>query len=286
MQPKRLRTGLESNHAFADTTKQQNRGFNKVNPDQSSFATIQSRFDKSRSSGTQTLKRKIDVKDRWQSPRVRSGEALSEHGSRGMEADHIMISGPEPNATTASSPINFYNRMIMNTQPVVQYDQLNSKRIIEAYQIATKIFEDVAGKTTTAYFTPYGDTHDNYVTPYGPPQTTLDSSTTTSERRSGNEAGGCQVTAKITASTKENCGIDDKNVELMSHTSSQDPEIDQAQIDRLLCLAGGRSLTDDDDTDDDVQVLASFTRAQPDVDVGAIVNRVLGTIASYGYAGK
>ena len=286
MQPKRVRNGLESNHASADTTRQRIRVFKKPHPDQSSV-TMQSQLGKSRSSETQTLKRKLNVKDRWQSPHVRSGEEPMEHVSRGgIEANRIMVSGPDSNAATASSPVNFSNGIIMNPQPVIQYDQLKSKHTIEAYQLATQILEDVAGKTTTAYFTPYGDTPDNYVTPYGPPQVTLDSSTRTSERRSRNEAGGCQVASKITAGTKQDGDIDDGNVEHMSHTSSQDPEIDQAQIDRLLFLAGGKSLTDDDETDDDLQVVASFTKAQPDVDVGAIVNRVLGTIASYGFAGK
>lgn len=292
MQPKRAKTDHESSHAFADTTKQQNQMLSKVHPDQSSFVTIQSQLEKSRPSGTQSLKRKRDVKNPWQSPHVRSGEGLCsgeglvENVSRGMEANRIVVSGPDFNATTASNPINIHNGMIMNTQPVVHYDQLKSKSIIEAYQIATQILEDVASKTTTAYFTPYGDTHDNYVTPYGPPQITLDASTRTTEGKSGIEVGGCQVAPELTAGTKKDCDIDGKNVERISHTSSQDPEIDQAQIDRLLFLAGGRSLTDDDDTDDDVQVLASFTRVQSDVDVGAIVNRVLGTIASYGFAGK
>ena len=286
MQPKRARTGHEPSHAFANTIKQQNQMLSKVHPDQSKFVTVQSQLDKSRTPGIQSLKRKRDIKDPWQSPHVHSGEALVEHVSRGMEANRIMVSGPEFNATTASSPINSHNGMIMNTQPVVQYDHLKPKRIIEAYQIATQILEDVAGKTTTAYFTPYGDTHDNYVTPYGPPQITLGSSTRTSEGRPAIEAGGCQVAPEITAGTKKDCDIDGKNAERMSHTSSQDPEIDQAQIDRLLFLADGRSLTDDDDSDDDVQVLASFTRVQSDVDVAAIVNRVLGTIASYGLAGK
>ena len=293
MRPKRVKTVHESSYGFAGTKKPQNGVFIKEHPDQSSFATIQPWLDKSRPSGTQSLKRKIDVKDRWQSPRVHSGNAVVKHVSpvvqnvsHGMEADRIMVSGPGSNAITASSPINFHNGMIMNTPPVVRYDQLKSKSIIEAYRIATQILEDVAGKTTTAYFTPYGDTPDNYVTPYGPPQITLDSDTRISEGRFGNEPAGCQVTPEITAGTKEDCYNDDKNVERMSHTSSQDPEIDQAQIDRLLFLAGGKSLTDDDDTDDDVQVLASFTRAQSDVEVGAIVNRVLETIASYGFAGK
>lgn len=286
MQPKRARSSLESNHAFANTRKQQNGVFNKVHPDQSSSVSMQSQLDSSIHSKTPSLKRNIFVKDRGKSPCIRSGEALVKHIPRGIEADRIIFSGPEYNATTASSPINVHHEMTSTTQPVVQYDQKKSKRIIEAYQVATQILEDVAGKTTTAYFTPYGDTHDNYVTPYGPPQITLDSGTRTGEGRSGNDAGEFRVSPNTPGGTKEDCDMDDKNVERMSHTSSQDPEIDQAQIDRLLFLAGGRSLTDDDDTDDDVQVLASFTRVQPDVDVGAIVNRVLGTLASYGFAGK
>ena len=293
MQHKRVKTSHESSYDFAGTKKPQNGVFIKEHPDQSSFVTIQPQLNKSRTSGTQSLKRKIDVKDRWQSRSVSSSNAVVKHVSpvvghvsRGMEADRIMVSGPESNTITASTPINFHNGMIKNTPPVVRYDQLKSKSIIEAYRIATQILEDVAGKTTTTYFTPYGDTPDNYVTPYDPPQITLDSGTRISKGRFENEVGGFQVTPEIIAGTKEDCYIDDKNVERMSHTSSQDPEIDQAQIDRLLFLAGGRSLTDDDDTDDDVQVLASFTRAQSDVDVGAIVNRVLGTIASYGFAGK
>ena len=286
MQPKQARIGLESNHAFADTTKQQNRVTKKAKPDQSSFGSIQPHLGKFRPNGTQTFKRKLDVEDRWQSPRTPSGEAFVEHVPRGREANRFTASGPESMATTGSSPINFYSGMTMNPQPVVRYDQLKSKRIIQSYQIATRIFEEMAGKTTTAYFTPYGDTPDNYVTPYGPPQITLDSGTRNKEGRSGNEAGECQVTPKLNPITKEDGDTKGKNVERMSHTGSQDPEIDEAQIDRLLFLAGGRSVTDDDDTDDDVQVLASFTKAQPDMDVGAIVNRVLGTIASYGFAGK
>lgn len=171
----------------------------------------------------------------------------------------------------------------MTTQRLVQYDQLSSKKVTQAYHIATQILEDVAGKSSTAYITPYGDTQDNYVTPYGPPQAVLDSSNENKEAKSGNALRARQVTPESTAycaSIEKYNRVDKAARDSLSSDNIQDPEVDHAQVDRLLFLAGGDSLTDNDDTDDDVEVVASFIKARPDADVEAIVKRVLETVVS------
>ena len=214
---------------------------------------------------------------------VQSCRTSVNYGFSITESQCSFDQNPESPAGTASRPLEPRGNAIMTTQPFVQYDQLRSKKVIEAYHIATQILEDVAGKTSTAYITPYGDTQDNYVTPYGPPQTVLESSNEDKKAKIGNALRTRQATPKSIA---HNASIDKNNEadkaarESFSSDSIRDPEVDHAQVDRLLFLAGGDSLTDNDDTDDDVEVVASFIKAQPDADVEAIVKHVLQTVVS------
>lgn len=214
---------------------------------------------------------------------VRSCRTTVNHDPSSSEIQRSFDHNSKSTAGTASRPLEPRSNTIMTTQRLVQYDQLRSKKVIEAYQTATQILEEVAGKTSTAYITPYGDTQDNYITPYGPPQTVLESSNKNKDAKIANALRTRQATPKSiahSASIEKDNQADKAARESLSSDSIRDPEVDHAQVDRLLLLAGGDSLTDNDDTDDDVEVVASFIKAQPDVDVEAIVKHVLETVVS------
>ena len=188
-------------------------------------------------------------------------------------------SSPEIRSSSASVTLKLRGGMIMENKSFLKFDQSKSKKIKEAYNVANQILEDTAGRKSPTYITPYGDPQDNYVTPYGPLDAGLDLNA------QGNEASieesGINMAPKIVThdtSTDQHYDTDDTN----DKGSGQDHEIDHAQIDRLLLLAGGGSLNDNDDTDDEVEVLASFTKAEADEDVQAILKQVYETMTSRG----
>lgn len=294
-EPKRVKTDHESHKIIADTTKQKKQMVNHPSSNESRDIALESRLDISRVPATLSLrpslsnispsrpKRKPSISEHWKAFMVGSCRTPVNHdfsiSENQRSFDHNSIS----TAGTASRPLEPRGNAIMTTQRLVQYDQLRSKKVIEAYHNATQILEDVAGKTSTAYITPYGDTQDNYVTPYGPPQTFLESSNENKESKFANALGTRQATPKSiahNASIEKDNEADKAARESLSSDSIRDREVDHAQVDRLLLLAGGDSLTDNDDTDDDVEVVASFIKAQPDVDVEAIVKHVLETVVS------
>lgn len=214
-----------------------------------------------------------------------------------FRAAPVVTSNAASNASTPSGRLR--DGMMTTPNPVIQYDQLRSKKTIEAYQVATQILEDVAGNTSTAYFTPYRNTQDSYVTPYGPPKVHLDPSERDyvtpygppeiSWESSVKTDGANQATPKTNASgldAEEPSNANGVHTESVASSTSQEHVIDHAQVDRLLFLAGGDSLTDEDDSDDEIEVLASFTKAQPDADLAAIVKHLLETLASRDDTGK
>lgn len=191
-------------------------------------------------------------------------------------------SSPDFCASLDSVPLRLRGGMIMENTSFINFDQSKSKKIVEAYNAASQILEDTAGRSSPTYITPYGDPQDNYVTPYGPLDPCLDSSVKDNQENNSNRAVRPETTATHGESTGQQCVTHDNNHEAVYEGDYQDHEVDYAQVDRLLLLAGGGSLTDDDDTEDELEVLASFVKAEPDEDVQAILNAVCETMASGG----
>ena len=192
-------------------------------------------------------------------------------------------SSPETGASPASVQLRLRGGMIMENRTFLQFDQSKSKKIVEAYNAAHKIFEDTARSSSPTYITPYGDPQDNYVTPYGPPEA---GSASLNNTNGHNTLSGVKTPPRI-ATHRESEEVQRPAAVINEepvHKDGQDDEIDHAQVDRLLLLAGGGSLTDDD-TDDEIEVLATFTKAEPDQDILKVLNHVYGTVAGRGSNG-
>ena len=218
-----------------------------------------------------------------------SSSSDSDTGFASMRSNaHAQIdrraSSPESDASAGSVQLKLRGGMIMGNRTSLQFDQSKSKKIIEAYNAANQIFEDTARSSSPTYFTPYGDPQDNYVTPYGPPEAGSASITNGNGLNTLAEAKTPPRTTIPHESEKPHCIAAAINEEPLHKNDSQDDEIDHAQVDRLLLLAGGGSLTDDD-TDDEIEVLATFTKAEPDEDIQMVLNHVYVTVAGRGSNG-
>ena len=237
------------------------------------------------------LKRKASAMTRSGPSRTECNELPPDQSLYSSDNDCYVVSHLESNVATGMNHSSLRPRggMIMTSQSVVQYDHMRSKKIIEACHVATQVLEDAASKTSTTYFTPYGNVQDNYVTPYGPPDVSFVSSTDNDKAKEDDTMRISQVNPRATSRGPSAQGHDqvDHSGSMNDPTprsATEDPEYDHAQAERLIFLAGGDSFTDDD-TDDEIEVLASFTRAQPDKDVEAIVKHVLANTVSRGDIG-
>ena len=224
---------------------------------------------------------------------------------------HQTSLGLGSNGPPARAQLKLRGGMIMDTKHPLDYDQSKSKKVIEAYKTASQILENEVGWSSTTYVTPYGNPQENYVTPYGdpqekyvtpyanqqetyitpygPPEASLDSSAKYNEVRRSCSLNSPPITLEVAtpkANTKERYSTDKASTEHISSSGSQNHDIDHAEVDRLLLLAGGGSLTNDEDTDDEVEFLASFPKAEKDSDVQAIFIRIYDIMAGRGQKGE